>query len=90
MSYTEGNNLVPPFEQGRCTGQALVVDVATQIPVTRSYAMSESKISPQLQFAKKIKVLSKEGLAELFEKLKAEEAPLGMLMAVSREYAKRK
>lgn len=29
MSYTEGNNLVPPFEQGRCTGQALVVDVAT-------------------------------------------------------------
>lgn len=50
----------------------------------------EYKVSPQLRFAKLIKTLDKPGLEQLFKRLKAEEAPLGMIMAVSKEYATRK
>lgn len=47
------------------------------------------KKSPQLEFKQKLQALDKESLGTLFEQLKAEEAPLGMLMAISREYATR-
>jgi len=45
--------------------------------------------SPELEFKQKLASLDKESLKVLFEELKAEEAPLGMLMAVSREYTSR-
>lgn len=47
------------------------------------------KLSPQLEFMRKIKNLSKDDLKVLFDKLKEEEAPLGMIMAVSKEYTGR-
>ena len=48
------------------------------------------EVSDKLKFINKMKSLNKEQLAELFEQLKAEEAPLGMIMAVSKEYATRR
>jgi len=47
------------------------------------------EMSPQLKFARLIKTLDKKGLEALLEKLKAEEAPLGMIMAVVKEYGTR-
>jgi len=47
------------------------------------------KLSPQLEFMRKIKALGRDDLAVLFEKLKEEQAPLGMIMAVSKEYVSR-
>lgn len=46
--------------------------------------------SPQLEFKQKLRSLSKPELKELFDKLKAEEASLGAIMAVSAEYTNRK
>lgn len=44
----------------------------------------------RMAFASRVRSLDKESLKELFDQLKAEEAPLGMIMFVSSEYAKRK
>lgn len=46
-------------------------------------------ISPQLQFKRKLNSLNKEQLAELLERLKAEEAPLGMVIATAKAYGQR-
>lgn len=45
--------------------------------------------TPQLQFKRKLASLDKAGLKLLLEKLKAEDAPLGMIMAVAKEYGAR-
>lgn len=43
----------------------------------------------RLEFKKKVAWLDKEGLAALLERLKQEQAPLGMIMFVAKEYGKR-
>ena len=40
-------------------------------------------------FIEKVQQLDKDDLKVLFDKLKAEEAPLGMIMFVGKEYAKK-